>query len=73
MMESDIFMLNKPLLMVAIMGKYFQCATRLIFKSTWCYSSDFKHIESTTGQAKGIFVKSPCVEERKLLCEIKAT
>ena len=26
--------------MVAVMGKYFQCATRLIFKSIWCYSSD---------------------------------
>ena len=35
MMESDIFLFNKPLLMVAIMGKYFQCATRLIFKSNW--------------------------------------
>ena len=51
MMESNIFLFNKPLLMVAIMGKYFQCATRLIFKSIWCYSSDFKHIESATGHA----------------------
>ena len=51
MMESNIFLFNKPLLMVAIMGKYFQCATRLIFKSIWRYSSDFKHIESATGHA----------------------
>ena len=36
MVKSDIFLFNKPLLMVAIMGKYFQCATRLIFKSIWC-------------------------------------
>ena len=33
MMESDIFSISKLLLMVGIMGKYFQCATRLIFKS----------------------------------------
>ena len=51
MMESDSFLFNKPLLMVAIMGKSFQCATRLILKSIWCYSSDFKHTESTTGHA----------------------
>ena len=51
MMESDIFLFNKPLLMVVIMGKNFQCAIRLIFESTWCYSSDFKHIESATGYA----------------------
>ena len=70
--ESNIFLCNKPLLMVAIMDKYFQCATRLIFKSIWCYSSDFKHIESATGHAYGIFVKSACVGERKFLCEIKA-
>ena len=51
MMESDIFFFNKPLLMVAIMGKYFQCATRLIFKSIWCYGYEFKHIESATDHA----------------------
>ena len=51
MMESNSFLFNKPLSMVAIMGKYFQCATRLIFKSILCYSSDFKHIESATGHA----------------------
>ena len=56
------FLFNKPLLMVAVMGKYFQCATRLIFKSIWC--SDFKHIESTTDHAKGIFMKRACVEEQ---------
>ena len=72
MMESDSFLFNKPLLMVAIIGKYFQSVTRLIFKSIWCYSSDFKHIESATGHAYGIFVKSPCVGEPKFLCEIKA-
>ena len=71
MMESDIFLFSKPLLMVAIMSKYFQCTTRLIFKSIWCYSSDFKHIESATGHAQGIFVKSACVGERKFLREIK--
>ena len=72
MMESDIFMFNKPLLAAAIMGKYFQCAIRLIFKSIWCYSSDLKHIESTTGHAQGIFVKRACVGELKFLCKIKA-
>ena len=72
MMESDSSLFNKSLLMVAIMGKYFQCATRLIFKSIWCYSSDLKHIESATGHGEGIFVKSACVGERKFLCEIKA-
>ena len=51
MMESDSFLFNKPLLMVSIMGKYFHCATRLIFKSIRCYSSDFKHTESATGHA----------------------
>ena len=51
MMERDSFLFNKPLLMVSIMGKYFQCATRLICKSIWCYSSDFKHTESATGHA----------------------
>ena len=71
-MESDIFLFNKPLLMVAMMGKYFQCTTRLIFKCIWCYSSDFKHIESATGHAQGIFVKNTCVGEHKFLCEIKA-
>ena len=73
MMESDIFLFNKPLLMMAaIMGKYFQCAIRLILKSIWCYSSDLKHIESTTGHAQGTFVKSASIGERKFLCKIKA-
>ena len=39
MMDSNIFLFDKPLLMVAVMGKYFQCATRLIFKSIWGYNS----------------------------------
>ena len=39
MMESNSFF-HKALLIVAIMGKYFQCGTRLIFKSIWCYNSD---------------------------------
>ena len=72
MMETDIFLFNKPLLIVAITGKYFQYATRLIFKSIWCYSCDFKHIESTIDPTQGIFIKIPCVGERKCLCEIKA-
>ena len=64
MMESDSFLFSKPLLMVAIVAKYF--ITRLNFKSTWCLNSDFKHTEE-------IFVKSPFVGERKFLCEIKAS
>ena len=72
MMESDIFLFNKPLLIIAMMGKYFQCDTRLIFESIQCYSSDFKHIESATGHAQGIFVKNAGVGERKFLSEIKA-
>ena len=72
MMESDSFLCNNPLLMVAIMGKYFQCATRLLFKSIWCYSCDFKHTDGTTGHAQRIFVKRSCVGERKFLSDIKA-
>ena len=72
MMDGDSFLFNKPLLMVAIMGKYLQCATRLIFKSTCCYSCDFRHAENETVRASGNFVKSPCVGERKFLFEIKA-
>ena len=51
MMETDSFLLDKPLQMNAIMGKYFQCAARLILISIWCYSCDFKLTESATGQA----------------------
>ena len=51
MMESESFLFNKPLSMIANMGKYFQCAARLIFKSIRCYNSDFKHTESMTGHA----------------------
>ena len=51
MMESDIFLFNKPLLIFAIIGKYSQYVTRLTFTSIWCYSSDFKLIESATGHA----------------------
>ena len=58
--------------MVAIVSKYFQYVSGLIFKFIWCYSSDVKNTESTRGYASGIFVKSPCVEECKFLCEIKA-
>ena len=32
MMESDISLFNKLLLMVAIVAKYIQCVTWLIFK-----------------------------------------
>ena len=71
MMESNSFLFNKPLLMVLIMDKYFQCATRLIFKSNWCCSSDFKHTKSATGHTLRIFVKSTCIGECKFLCEKK--
>ena len=37
--------------MVAIMGKYSQCATRLLLESIWCYGCDLKHTESATGHA----------------------
>ena len=47
MMESDSFF-NKPLLMVAILARKFQCVN-VIFKSIMFYSSDFKVTESTTG------------------------
>ena len=33
MMESDSSLFNKLLLMVAIVAKFIQCVTRLIFKS----------------------------------------
>ena len=49
MMESDSSLFNKPLLVIAIVAKYVQCVTRLIFKSIWCERSDFKLTESTTG------------------------
>ena len=49
-MDSNSFLFNKPLLMVATVAKYFQCVMRLIFKFVWCLTSDFKHTESTTGQ-----------------------
>ena len=35
MMETDSFLFNKPLLIVAITGKYFQYATKLILKFIW--------------------------------------
>ena len=72
MMETDSFLFNKPLLIVAITGKYFQYATKLILKFIWCYSCDFKHIESTIDHVYGIFIKTPCVGECKCLCEIEA-
>ena len=71
MMETKSFLFSKPLLMVAIIGKYFQCAARLIFKSIWFYSCDSKHTESGTGHAEGIFVKIPCVGECKCLRELE--
>ena len=71
-MESDSFLFDKLLLMVAVMGKCFHCVTGFIFKSIWFYSYDFKHTESATGYAQRIFVKSTCVGECKFLCEIKA-
>ena len=51
MMKSDSSLFNKLLLilMVAIMAKYIQGVTRLIFKSIWYLRPDFKHTESTTG------------------------
>ena len=40
---SDSSLYNELLYMVAIVVKYIQCVTRLIFKSIWCWNSDFKH------------------------------
>ena len=36
MIESDSSLFNKLLFMVAIVAKYIQCVTRVIFKSIWC-------------------------------------
>ena len=36
MMESNKFLFNNPLLMVAIVDKWFECLISLIFKSAWC-------------------------------------
>ena len=35
-MSDDSSLYNKLLYMVAIVAKYIQCVTRLIFKSIWC-------------------------------------
>ena len=49
MMESGSILFNKSLLVVAILAKQFQFITRLIFKSIWFLSFDFKVTKSTTG------------------------
>ena len=48
-LRATFFCLTSSL-MVALMDKDFQCLNRLIFKSIWCYSSHYKHTESTTSQ-----------------------
>ena len=35
-MERDSFLSNKPLLMFAIVAKWFQCDINLISESIWC-------------------------------------
>ena len=44
--------------MVSIVAKWFECVISLIFKSAWCWSSEFEPTESTTDNNKGIFVKT---------------
>ena len=48
-MEGKNFLFKKPLLMVAIVAKLFECVISLIFKSAWCQSSEFEPTEITTG------------------------
>ena len=49
MMESNNILFKKPLLMVVIVTKWFECVISLIFKFAWCQSSEFEPTESTTG------------------------
>ena len=49
MVESNSILFNKSLLVVAILAKQFQFVTRLILKSIWFLSFDFKVTKSTAG------------------------
>ena len=62
-------MLKKPLLTVAIVAKWFECVIILIFKSTWCQSSEFEPTY-TTGchNDEGIFAKTHWDGEDQFLC-----
>ena len=68
MMECESFLFNKPLLMIANMGKYFQCAARLIFNLFGVII-----LTSSTPKVKQATLRVfSCVVERKFLREIKA-
>ena len=68
MMESESFLFNKPLLMIANIGKYFQCAARLIFNLFGVII-----LTSSTPKVKQATLRVfSCVVERKFLREIKA-
>ena len=49
MMESDNFLFNKPLHIVAILVKELQFLISLTFESICCQSLDLESTESTTG------------------------